>query len=182
MCRSEKLQRIRWCIIWLGFKGSFKEFAWSILFYCCSVCSPKTWTFTILDILKLQLFFLSSPFQEQHKNLQASKDHLSLTLQDHKNALVAAQVLHSHDYCFKLARVWMYLCLYHTWSISHSATATPLTNTKTNRQIKNNWLHLLNKYSKRVILLNIITVFNLLIYYNSVIYFQDSLMNRKSFC
>uniref|UniRef100_A0A672PFC1 Golgi integral membrane protein 4-like n=1 Tax=Sinocyclocheilus grahami TaxID=75366 RepID=A0A672PFC1_SINGR len=30
--------------------------------------------------------------QEQHKNLQASKDHLSLTLQDHKNALVAAQV------------------------------------------------------------------------------------------
>ncbi|KAL1280630.1 hypothetical protein QQF64_015230 [Cirrhinus molitorella] len=30
--------------------------------------------------------------QEQHKNLQASKDHLSLTLQDHKNALVAAKV------------------------------------------------------------------------------------------
>ncbi|XP_016303774.1 Golgi integral membrane protein 4-like isoform X2 [Sinocyclocheilus anshuiensis] len=30
--------------------------------------------------------------QEQHKTLQASKDHLSLTLQDHKNALVAAQV------------------------------------------------------------------------------------------
>ncbi|XP_059357591.1 Golgi integral membrane protein 4-like isoform X6 [Carassius carassius] len=30
--------------------------------------------------------------QEQHKNLQASKDHLSLTLQDHKNALVAAEV------------------------------------------------------------------------------------------
>ncbi|XP_073705471.1 uncharacterized protein [Garra rufa] len=30
--------------------------------------------------------------QEQHKNLQASKDHLSLTLQDHKNALAAAQV------------------------------------------------------------------------------------------
>ncbi|XP_026144517.1 Golgi integral membrane protein 4-like isoform X3 [Carassius auratus] len=30
--------------------------------------------------------------QEQHKNLKASKDHLSLTLQDHKNALVAAQV------------------------------------------------------------------------------------------
>ncbi|XP_016405465.1 Golgi integral membrane protein 4-like [Sinocyclocheilus rhinocerous] len=30
--------------------------------------------------------------QEQHKNLQASKDHLSLTLQDHKNTLVAAQV------------------------------------------------------------------------------------------
>ncbi|KTG31797.1 hypothetical protein cypCar_00031415 [Cyprinus carpio] len=31
--------------------------------------------------------------QEQHKNLQASKDHLSLTLQDHKNALVAAQAI-----------------------------------------------------------------------------------------
>uniref|UniRef100_A0A672Q2C5 Golgi integral membrane protein 4-like n=1 Tax=Sinocyclocheilus grahami TaxID=75366 RepID=A0A672Q2C5_SINGR len=30
--------------------------------------------------------------QEQHKTLQASNDHLSLTLQDHKNALVAAQV------------------------------------------------------------------------------------------
>ncbi|XP_056092429.1 Golgi integral membrane protein 4b isoform X1 [Rhinichthys klamathensis goyatoka] len=30
--------------------------------------------------------------QEQHKNLQASKDHLTLTLEDHKNALVAAQV------------------------------------------------------------------------------------------
>ncbi|XP_052405051.1 Golgi integral membrane protein 4 isoform X4 [Carassius gibelio] len=30
--------------------------------------------------------------QEQHKNLRASKDHLSLTLQDHKNALVAAEV------------------------------------------------------------------------------------------
>ncbi|XP_043112498.1 Golgi integral membrane protein 4b isoform X3 [Puntigrus tetrazona] len=30
--------------------------------------------------------------QEQHKNLQASKNHLSLTVQDHKNALVAAQV------------------------------------------------------------------------------------------
>ncbi|XP_059357586.1 Golgi integral membrane protein 4-like isoform X2 [Carassius carassius] len=30
--------------------------------------------------------------QEQHKNLQASKDHLSLTLQDHKNALVAAEL------------------------------------------------------------------------------------------
>ncbi|XP_026144500.1 Golgi integral membrane protein 4-like isoform X1 [Carassius auratus] len=30
--------------------------------------------------------------QEQHKNLKASKDHLSLTLQDHKNALVAAQL------------------------------------------------------------------------------------------
>ncbi|KAF4117496.1 Golgi integral membrane protein 4b isoform X2 [Onychostoma macrolepis] len=30
--------------------------------------------------------------QEQHKNLQASKDHLSLTLQDHKNALVAVQL------------------------------------------------------------------------------------------
>ncbi|XP_052475572.1 Golgi integral membrane protein 4-like isoform X2 [Carassius gibelio] len=30
--------------------------------------------------------------QEQHRNLKASKAHLSLTLQDHKNALVAAQV------------------------------------------------------------------------------------------
>ncbi|XP_052405049.1 Golgi integral membrane protein 4 isoform X2 [Carassius gibelio] len=30
--------------------------------------------------------------QEQHKNLRASKDHLSLTLQDHKNALVAAEL------------------------------------------------------------------------------------------
>uniref|UniRef100_A0A672Q3T5 Golgi integral membrane protein 4-like n=1 Tax=Sinocyclocheilus grahami TaxID=75366 RepID=A0A672Q3T5_SINGR len=30
--------------------------------------------------------------QEQHKTLQASNDHLSLTLQDHKNALVAAQL------------------------------------------------------------------------------------------
>ncbi|XP_077088094.1 Golgi integral membrane protein 4b isoform X3 [Siphateles boraxobius] len=30
--------------------------------------------------------------QEQHKNLQASKDHLTFTLEDHKNALVAAQV------------------------------------------------------------------------------------------
>ncbi|XP_073773147.1 Golgi integral membrane protein 4b isoform X2 [Danio rerio] len=30
--------------------------------------------------------------QEQHKNLQASKDHLSLALEDHKNAVVAAQV------------------------------------------------------------------------------------------
>ncbi|XP_043112492.1 Golgi integral membrane protein 4b isoform X2 [Puntigrus tetrazona] len=30
--------------------------------------------------------------QEQHKNLQASKNHLSLTVQDHKNALVAAQL------------------------------------------------------------------------------------------
>ncbi|XP_056334222.1 Golgi integral membrane protein 4b isoform X2 [Danio aesculapii] len=30
--------------------------------------------------------------QEQHKNLQASKDHLKLVLEDHKNAVVAAQV------------------------------------------------------------------------------------------
>ncbi|CAM4590469.1 unnamed protein product [Leuciscus chuanchicus] len=30
--------------------------------------------------------------QEQHKNLQASKDHLRLTLEDHKNALAAAQL------------------------------------------------------------------------------------------
>lgn len=30
--------------------------------------------------------------QEQHKNLQASKDHLTLALEDHKNAVVAAQV------------------------------------------------------------------------------------------
>ncbi|XP_077088092.1 Golgi integral membrane protein 4b isoform X1 [Siphateles boraxobius] len=30
--------------------------------------------------------------QEQHKNLQASKDHLTFTLEDHKNALVAAQL------------------------------------------------------------------------------------------
>ncbi|XP_055057689.1 Golgi integral membrane protein 4b isoform X1 [Misgurnus anguillicaudatus] len=30
--------------------------------------------------------------REQHKNLKASKDHLTLTLEDHKNALVAAQL------------------------------------------------------------------------------------------
>ncbi len=52
-------------------------------------------------LLKLHLFISSSPFQEQHKNLQASKDHLSLKLQDHTNALVSAQVTHSHDHCFK---------------------------------------------------------------------------------
>lgn len=37
--------------------------------------------------------FSFSLSQEQHINLRASKDHLTLTLEDHKNALVAAQVM-----------------------------------------------------------------------------------------